>query len=378
MLDPCVLRLRLCVRAISITLVQRFGRRAPHGSIILGGSATGAVHAAVAARLVAAKLPSVDTFREIDTLAAQEQVLMQEEVGHGHACFVAMRPGVGGDALKIALKLVRDFGPHGVTTCAPKDKPVALPYLRDANKYVRLQARIGRGSDPVKRDSHFLISVSEAAVGYSRVVAGVSMMSAGGGPHFTDIRHLQVARDVGELVLAEAWLQQGHAKPRIHVATAVVLQHLGLVEAPADTSAGRNTRLGQFLTILVWAIAQCVRGDLRVRCPDRPHPWHRAVARAVAKAVEFLYFCRRHTWTADEDADAAYMSVLASLPRQLLRTCGEDFDAALFHGILDGIALHQPARGEHADMNPPTTVCTSFGCCVCHYPQPVRPRAKPL
>lgn len=178
-----------------------------------------------------------------------------------------------------------------------------------------------------------MTSVSKAAVGYSRLVAVVSILLVGGDPHLLDIRHLQVARDVGELVLTEAWRHQVHTKPHIHVATAVVLQHLGLIEAPAHTPVSCNTQLGQLLAVFVGGIAQCVHGDLNIRCSDRPHPWHHAVARAVAKAVEFLYFCRRHSWTASaEDADSVYMSVLESLPRQVLRACEEDFDAALFDG----------------------------------------------
>lgn len=305
-------------------------------------------------------MPDLPRWKDIDNVRAREKELLAEESDTGHGLFVASKELDDGELAKKALQCVREFGPRGITTKAPKNKPRPNPSpARRADPTTRLQVRIARtgvchASNRVEVPAPFTLSMSETAIAYARLSEE--------GNYFpekskADIRFLQLVRDSGELLVSQAWRRSddsGFVKPSVHLATAVLLRGIGLAEVqpPADT----RRCMAQLLALFVWALTECMHADIVSRTPKYVKPRHKACAQAVARAWEFLFFCRRHGWPDDAAVEAVYMSVLACLPRALL-DADEPFDAEEFATCLQAVKIRPRSEADPHEPATPTEVC---------------------
>lgn len=318
-----------------------------------------ALCAASAAMRLLGQMPDIAQLRDIDSLPEQTAAMTQQDLRGGFAWFEASLPAADGEGVKHAVEAVRLFGPYGIITKAPKGAAgTARPRCRPADAKTRLQVRIGRSgmahsTGRVLLQNPFTLSVSEAGVSYMRLDRGISFIRGTEKHPTVDIRFLQVVRDAGELLLKQAWQQPVVAKPTIHVTTALLLQHLGLAGSHAGTSAADITRMGQLLTLFVWAMTHCVHGEIKALRPELPHAWHRSCATAVARGWELLHFCLRSSWRDADAASSGFMSVLACIPRHILEAAGEEFDSGLFDGFLQDTKIRQPHHDTSEPRTPP-------------------------
>lgn len=130
----------------------------------------------------------------------------------------------------------------------------------------------------------------------------------------------------------------------MHVASAVLMSELGVLSSSGDGSA--DVELATLLTLLVWALARCNHVNHVAKTPNAKLPWHMACAAAVTRAWEMLQRgeAAHDAWATDAAARAAYVSVLACLPRAMLLHFQEPFQEARWQECCMR-ALRRPGPG---------------------------------
>lgn len=295
------------------------------------------VLAASTAMSLVEMLPNKKVLRSLDEVHLRTRRLLREGNGEGSALYVAVRERPAGEGLKSAIDIVRQFGPHGITTKAPKAAK-NRPMDRKADTSTRLLVRVGRAFQ-----QPFTMSVSEAAVSYDVVHDGIPLLDPSATPWKVDIRIVQLVRDVGEMLAQRAWSSDGNCKPEVHVSSALLLQKLGIGSNESGPVTD-CTRLAQFLSVFVWAATLCIFADIKTLDPNRTHAWPLACATAVVRAWELYFHCRRCSWPQCDDAEVAYMSVLACLPNAVSRWQSQHFEAGQFEECLGQVRVR--VQGE--------------------------------
>lgn len=141
----------------------------------------------------------------------------------------------------------------------------------------------------------------------------------------TDIRHLQLFRDAGELLLNRTFDPSGASGTvTVHVTTMQLLLHLQQLPRPS---------LPALLTLFVWGVAHCFVALGEGKSRPLANLWHHGIAEGLLVAWSLVQHSVRTTWANQEDDVDAALSVLASIPRAAL-VKSEVFDNSIWPNII--------------------------------------------
>lgn len=283
-------------------------------------------HAASASIAVAVKLPALVDWAKLDTLAAEERVMLNASTSPLWKPVVSRTPRCDPDPLS--------------RFCA---RGVYHNTSRRAGKPGTVRAVLGKGPNK---------SVPATVLQHTCYEVGFTFPYE---EDRVDVRFLQLMRDVSHLLHAGAFEgRQPEARVNVHAATVVLLNHLGFTAA---------VPLGVLLVLYVWAFATVQHPVFRKKRGSASKPWHAAVASGLGEAWTRLQLC---DWHEDVDLSAMSLSVLAALPRSLLLRHEGGFDRSVWTQLLDEGFCSEVC--SDASMLSDTHVLLGFWLCCCPHP----------
>lgn len=130
-----------------------------------------------------------------------------------------------------------------------------------------------------------------------------------------DVRHLQLARDAGEMLVCHAFTHPRctcqravNRVPEVHTSTAQLLRHMGYLERP--------TPLPVLVMLYVTAMTEAMLLRMAKRAPAVRH--HHSIALAVQLADQLCQAALERWGAGNSACHTAFYSSMAALPRVLL------------------------------------------------------------
>lgn len=291
--------------------------------------------------------PTVAAWTRLDPLIRDGLPMAMQSGTH-----VVMPPACHGTHLKDGPIPMVNFGPIGFSPC----KSAGGTWSGGTTKILIGQSHV----DGLKKVT---LNVRTDAFQYTGTHPGLHT-AAPPGRVLVDIRWAQAFRDSGELLINHCLLcgacdcrlpRTGQRiRPQVHESTAILLRFMDSHIMP---SIGALVGLHVRSCALLYHAGSAARGRGVV---GHAHPWHRALARAVAIAATVFQRCVERGWAEDGGCADAFWSCVAAMPRHMLRSVDEPFDADIWAAAMKSATTRQGSSQLIVVRPFPLLVC----CCM--------------